>query len=85
MGYAIQFRTTQFFRIKTKYPINTEFFTLKTFKIHLKLSNSRKTINGRNVIQPSDVNEMYTVTGSSKIGRYFNVLTQENFIKYTKK
>ncbi|MCH2216923.1 MAG: hypothetical protein MK076_02410, partial [Flavobacteriales bacterium] len=46
---------------------------------------TKKTINGRNVIQPSDVNEMYTVTGRIMIERYFNDFTRENFIKYTKK
>ena len=44
MDYAIQFRTTQFFRIKTKYPINNEFVTLKTLKIRLKMANSRRSV-----------------------------------------
>lgn len=44
MDYAIPFRTTQFFRTKTKYLINNEFVTLKTLKIRLKMANSRKSV-----------------------------------------
>ena len=46
MSFVSDFRTTRFFRTKTKYPINTEFVTLKTLKIRLKLSNSRSIIDG---------------------------------------
>ena len=81
MSFASDFRTTRFFRTKTKYPINTEFVTLKTLKIRLKLSNSRNRIMTdywkayQNFI-PQDKHvqskaETFTVEGYNSLFRHF--------------